>query len=136
MTQSASRTQVILATLGVAMALLLAALDQTVVGVAMPRIVSELHGIQFYAWVTTAYLITSTSLVPVAGKLGDMFGRKPFMVAGMIGFIAASAICGLSQNMLELVLFRGFQGIFGVVQTALSIPIMTDLSPGEQRAQR
>src|SRR6202040_1521691 len=75
MTQTASRTQVILATLGVAMALLLAALDQTVVGVAMPRIVSDLHGIEFYAWVTTAYLITSTSLVPVAGKLGDMFGR-------------------------------------------------------------
>src|ERR1700680_3850112 len=87
MTQTASRTQVILATLGVAMALLLAALDQTVVGVAMPRIVSELHGIQFYAWVTTAYLITSTALVPVAGKLGDMFGRKPFMLAGMVGFI-------------------------------------------------
>src|SRR3979411_1640374 len=101
MAQSSARTQAALATLGVAMALLLAALDQTVVGVAMPRIVSELHGLDLYAWVTTAYLITSTALVPVAGKLGDMFGRKPFMVAGMVGFIAASALCGLSQNQRE-----------------------------------
>jgi len=135
MTQGASRTQVILATLGVAMALLLAALDQTVVGVAMPRIVSDLHGIQFYAWVTTAYLITSTALVPVAGKLGDMFGRKPFMLAGMAGFIAASALCGLSQNMLELVAFRGVQGVFGGILFASTFAVMTDLFPPEQRAR-
>src|SRR5258708_1144944 len=135
MTQNASRSQVILATLGVAMALLLAALDQTVVGVAMPRIVSQLHGIEFYAWVTTAYLISSTTLVPVAGKLGDMFGRKPFMLAGMVGFIAASALCGLSQNMLELVLFRATQGIFGGVLFASTFAVMTDLFPPEQRAR-
>src|SRR6202022_1751161 len=106
MTRSSSPAQVVLATIGVALALLLAALDQTVVGVAMPRIVTELHGLDFYAWVTTAYLVTSTALVPVAGKLGDMFGRKPFLIAGMIGFVAASALCGLSQNMVELVVFR------------------------------
>src|SRR6202049_5266062 len=99
MTASSSRTQVILATLGVAMALLLAALDQTVVGVAMPRIVRDLHGIDLYAWVTTAYLITSTALVPVAGKLGDRFGRKPFMLGGMVGFIVAAAIWRGSPNM-------------------------------------
>jgi EmrB/QacA subfamily drug resistance transporter len=135
MTEGASRTQVILATLGVAMALLLAALDQTVVGVAMPRIVSDLHGIELYAWVTTAYLITSTALVPVAGKLGDMFGRKPFMLAGMVGFIAASALCGTSQNMIELVLFRGLQGVFGGVLFASTFAVMTDLFPPEQRAR-
>src|SRR6266851_2549818 len=135
MTQGSTRFQVILATLGVAMALLLAALDQTVVGVAMPRIVSDLHGIELYAWVTTAYLITSTALVPVAGKLGDMFGRKPFMLAGMVGFIAASALCGLSQNMIELVLFRGLQGVFGGVLFASTFAVMTDLFPPEQRAR-
>ncbi len=118
-----------------AMALLLAALDQTVVGVAMPRIVSDLHGIELYAWVTTAYLITSTALVPVAGKLGDMFGRKPFMLAGMVGFIAASALCGLSQNMIELVMFRGLQGVFGGVLFASTFAVMTDLFPPEQRAR-
>src|SRR5258708_2208221 len=135
MTQNASRSQVILATLGVAVALLLAALDPTVVGVALPRIVSQLHGIEFYAWVTTAYLISSTILVPVAGQLGDMFGRKPFILAGMVRFIAASALCGLSQNMLELVLFRATQGIFGGVLFASTFAVMTDLFPPEQRAR-
>ena len=111
MTQGSSRRQVVLATLGVAVGLLLAALDQTVVGVAMPRIVQELHGLSYYAWVTTAYLITSTALVPVAGKLGDMFGRKPFLLVGMVGFVGASALCGLSQNMVELIAFRMIQGL-------------------------
>src|SRR6195256_2895119 len=135
MTQGLSKTSAVLATLGVAMALLLAALDQTVVGVAMPRIVSELHGLDLYAWVTTAYLITSTALVPVAGKLGDMFGRKPFMGAGMIGFIAASALCGVSQNMFELVLFRAIQGLFGGVLFASTFAVLADVFPPEQRAR-
>jgi len=135
MSQGSSRTQVILATLGVALALLLAALDQTVVGVAMPRIVSELHGLDFYAWVTTAYLITSTALVPVAGKLGDMFGRKPFLIAGMAGFIGASALCGVSQNMIELVLFRALQGVFGGVLFASTFAVLADVFPPTQRAR-
>src|SRR5437660_8397398 len=135
MTQGLSRTSMILATLGVALALLLAALDQTVVGVAMPRIVSDLHGLEYYAWVTTAYLITSTALVPVAGKLGDMFGRKPFLLVGMIGFIAASALCGTSQNMVELVLFRGLQGVFGGVLFASTFAVLADVFPPAQRAR-
>src|SRR2546421_3962365 len=135
MTQGLSKTSAILATLGVAMALLLAALDQTVVGVAMPRIVSELHGLQYYAWVTTAYLITSTALVPVAGKLGDMFGRKPFLLAGMVGFVAAAALCGLGQNMFELVLFRALQGLFGGVLFASTFAVLADVFPPEQRAR-
>src|SRR3982075_852629 len=135
MSPSSSKTQVVLATVGVAMALLLAALDQTIVGVAMPRIVSELHGLNYYAWVTTAYVITSAALVPVAGKLGDMFGRKPFMVAGMLGFIAASALCGLSQNMVELVLFRALQGVFGGVLFASTFAVLADVFPPEQRAK-
>ncbi len=132
---SQSRAQAALATLGVAMALLLSALDQTVVGVAMPRIVTDLHGLNFYAWVTTAYLITSTLLVPVAGKLGDMFGRKPFLLAGMVGFIAASALCGASQNMVELVLFRGLQGVFAGVLFASTFAVLADVFPPAQRAK-
>jgi EmrB/QacA subfamily drug resistance transporter len=132
---SQSRASVVLATLGVAMALLLSALDQTVVGVAMPRIVSDLHGVDFYAWVTTAYLITSTLLVPVAGKLGDMFGRKPFLIAGMVGFIAASALCGTSQNMVELVLFRALQGVFAGVLFASTFAVLADVFPPAQRAR-
>jgi EmrB/QacA subfamily drug resistance transporter len=135
MTRSSSPTQVVLATVGVALALLLAALDQTIVGVAMPRIVAQLHGLSYYAWVTTAYLITSTALVPVAGKLGDMFGRKPFLLVGMIGFIAASALCGTSQNMVELVLFRGLQGVFGGVLFASTFAVLADVFPPAQRAR-
>ena len=135
MSRSSSPAQILLATVGVALALLLAALDQTIVGVAMPRIVTQLHGLNFYAWVTTAYLITSTALVPVAGKLGDMFGRKPFLLVGMIGFIAASALCGTSQNMVELVLFRGLQGVFGGVLFASTFAVLADVFPPAQRAR-
>jgi EmrB/QacA subfamily drug resistance transporter len=135
MSESSSKTQVVLATLGVALALLLAALDQTVVGVAMPRIVTELHGLDFYAWVTTAYLITSTALVPVAGKLGDMFGRKPFLLVGMVGFVAASALCGTSQNMVSLVLFRALQGVFGGVLFASTFAVLADIFPPTARAK-
>jgi len=135
MTQGSSRRQVALATVGVAMALLLAALDQTVVGTAMPRIVQELHGLNYYAWVTTAYLITSTALVPVAGKLGDMFGRKPFLLVGMVGFVGASALCGMSQNMFELVLFRALQGVFGGVLFASTFAVLADVFPPTMRAR-
>src|SRR5215471_1987516 len=124
-----------MATAGVALSLLLASLDQTVVGTAMPRIIAELQGLNYYAWVTTAYLVTSTVVVPIAGKLGDMFGRKPFMLAGMIGFVGASALCGLSQNMVELVLFRGVQGLFGGMLFASVFAVLADIFPIEQRAR-
>src|SRR5260370_3120350 len=135
MTQGSSRRQLVRDTGGVARALLLAALDQTVVGVAMPRIVQELHGLSYYAWVTTAYLITSTALVPVAGKLGDMFGRKPFLLVGMVGFVGASALCGTSQNMFELVLFRALQGVFGGVLFASTFAVLADVFPPTMRAR-
>ncbi|HEY4027238.1 MAG TPA: MDR family MFS transporter [Candidatus Dormibacteraeota bacterium] len=134
-TLNLSRNQKILATAGVAMSLLLASLDQTIVGNAMPRIVAELQGLNYYAWVTTAYLLTSTIIVPIAGKLGDMFGRKPFLLAGMVGFVAASALCGLSQNMAELVIFRGIQGLFGGMLFASVFTVLADIFPVEQRAR-
>src|SRR3990167_3710671 len=92
-----TRGRLILATIAVITGLLLAALDQTIVGTAMPRIVAELQGLDYYAWVLTAYMVASTTTVPIAGKLGDIFGRKPFLLAGMIGFVLASALCGQAQ---------------------------------------
>ena len=74
------RRDLILTVGGLMLALLLAALDQTIVGTAMPRIVAELHGFEHYAWVTTAYLLTSTAVVPISGKLSDMYGRKLFLI--------------------------------------------------------
>ena len=135
LTHGLPRSRVILATAGTMLALLLAALDQTIVGTAIPRIVADLNGLDRLAWVTTAYLVTSTTMTPIAGKLGDLFGRKPFLLAGMIGFVAASALCGLSQDMTQLIVFRGIQGIFGGVLFATVFTVIGDLFPPSQRAR-
>src|SRR5713226_5032428 len=124
-----SPAQVALATAGVALTLLLSALDQTVVGVAMPRIAGELHGLEYYSWVITAYLVASTATLPIAGKLGDMFGRKPFLIGGIVGFIAASALCGLSQSMPGLIVFRAIQGLFAGVLFASTFAVLADIFP-------
>src|SRR3989442_4954174 len=129
------RRRLILVTVGVMLALLLAALDQTIVGTAMPRIIAELNGFDKYAWVTTAYLLTSTITVPIAGKLGDLFGRKPFILAGMAGFMAMSWLCGFSQNMNELILFRGLQGLFGGVLFASVFTVLADIFTPQTRAR-
>ena len=130
-----TRNAKIFATVGVGLALFLAALDQTIVGTALPRIVSELNGLEFYAWVATGYMVTSTTLTPIAGKLGDLFGRKPFLLAGMIGFVLASALCGQAQDMTELVAFRAIQGIFGGVLFASVFATLADLFPPHVRAR-
>jgi EmrB/QacA subfamily drug resistance transporter len=135
MTQGLSRNRLILATAGTMLALLLAALDQTIVGTAIPRIVADLNGLDRLAWVTTAYLVTSTTMTPIAGKLGDLFGRKPFLLAGMIGFVVASAFCGLAQDMTQLIVARGIQGIFGGVLFATVFTVIGDLFAPAQRAR-
>src|SRR5207247_3030663 len=116
-----TRNARILATVGVALALFLAALDQTIVGTALPRIVAELNGLDYFAWVATAYLVTSTVLTPIAGKLGDLFGRKPFLLAGMIGFVIASALCGQLQDMNVLIAFHALDGDFGCVRVSCGV---------------
>jgi EmrB/QacA subfamily drug resistance transporter len=125
----------ILATAGTMLALLLAALDQTIVGTAIPRIVAELNGLDRLAWVTTAYLVTSTTMTPIAGKLGDLFGRKPFLLVGMIGFVVASAFCGLAQDMTQLIVARGVQGIFGGVLFATVFSVIGDLYSASARGR-
>jgi EmrB/QacA subfamily drug resistance transporter len=135
LTEGLPRWQTIGVVAGTMLALLLAALDQTIVGTAMPRIVAELNGLNYYTWVITAYLVASTIMVPIAGKLGDLFGRKPFLLAGMIGFVAASAACGQSHSMLELVIFRTIQGLFGGTLFATVFAVIGDLFPPTQRAR-
>ena len=115
------------------LALLLAALDQTIVGTAMPRIVSELHGFELYAWVTTAYLLTSTAVVPIVGKLSDLYGRRWFLLGGAAFFVLASALCGLSQDMNQLIVFRGVQGIgAGILMATVFTVIATLFAPRER----
>lgn len=129
-----TRAQLIGTIVGLQLMLLLAALDQTVVGTAMPRIIEHLNGFDRYAWVTTAYLLTSTTAVPIFGKLSDMYGRKWFFLAGAVTFVAASALCGAAgdlpvpgDGMTQLIVFRGIQGLAGGILTGLTFTIIGDI---------
>ncbi len=108
---------------GLMITLFLAALDQTIVATALPRIVSDLGGFSQYSWVFTAYLLASTVTVPIYGRLGDVYGRRPLFLIAIAIFLVGSALCGLAQNMTELVLFRAVQGIGagGLVPLALAV---------------
>lgn len=101
----------------------------------MPRIVGELHGFEHYAWVTTAYLLASTSTVPIAGKLSDIYGRKPLFLIGVVGFVLASALCGAAQNMIQLASFRGLQGIGAGLLTSMVFSSAGDLFPPAKRGR-
>src|SRR5581483_9059577 len=96
---------------GVLLALLLAALDQTVVSTALPRIAAELHGFKDLSWIVTAYLLTSTATVPLYGKLSDLYGRRLLFVVSITIFIAGSLLCAVATSMTELTFFRGVQGL-------------------------
>ncbi len=113
--------------------LLLGALDQTVVGTALPHIVTDLHGNELYTWVVTIYLLTSTITVPFYGKLSDLYGRKPFLLAGITIFLIGSALSGLSQEMWQLILFRGIQGIGAGSLFPIALAVIGDLfTPAER----
>jgi EmrB/QacA subfamily drug resistance transporter len=130
-----TRNRRILVTIGVMLALLLAALDATIVGTALPRIVADLHGLDYFAWVVTAYLVAETTMTPIAGKLGDLFGRKPLLMAGMVGFVVTSSLCGLAQDMGQLIAFRAAQGIFGGTLFATVFASVADIYPPVARAR-
>jgi EmrB/QacA subfamily drug resistance transporter len=117
------------AMLGIGLVNMLVALDQTVVSTALPSIVAELHGFEFYAWIASAYLLASVVTVPVFGRLGDYFGRKRFVIAAIITFTVASVLCGLAPNMLFLALARGLQGIGGGMMVGTAFAAIPDLFP-------
>ena len=132
---SLSRRRIIAVMAAVMMAMLLSAVDQTVVGTALPRIIADLNGLQHYAWVGTAYLLASTASMPIWGKLSDAFGRKRFFILGMVLFVIGSALCGQSQSMMELVLFRAFQGLGAGAMLPITQAIIGDIFPPAQRAK-
>ncbi|HEY48944.1 MAG TPA: MFS transporter [Dehalococcoidia bacterium] len=129
------RRQLIITLAGVMLAMFLGSLDQTIVGTAMPQIITDLGGFTHYTWVTTAYVISSTITVPITGKLTDMYGRKWFYVAGLSIFILGSMLCGLSQTMTQIILFRGFQGIGAGVMMANAFIVIGDLFPPAERGK-
>ena len=115
------------------LALFLGALDQTVVGTALPRVVTDLGGNDFYTWVVTIYLLTSTITVPFYGKLSDLLGRKPILLFGISVFLIGSALSGLSQTMWQLILFRGIQGIGAGSLFPIALAVIGDLfTPAER----
>ena len=98
---------------GLLLVMLLAALDSTIVATALPTIVKELGGLEHLSWVVTAYLLAQTIVTPIYGKLGDLHGRKRVLQFAIIIFLVGSALCGLSQSMTHLILFRAIQGLGG-----------------------
>ena len=127
------RRQVVFTLGGLMLALFLSSLDQTVVSTAMPRIVADLGGFDRFTWVTTAYLVASTTAVPVVGRLSDLYGRKVFFLGGIVIFLLGSILAGVSQSMNQLIFFRAVQGIGGGSIMALSFTTVGDLfSPAER----
>jgi EmrB/QacA subfamily drug resistance transporter len=111
----------------------LAALDQTIVGPVLPRIVTELKGADLYTWVVTIFLVTSTITVPIYGKLSDLYGRRPLLMIGITLFLIGSALSGLSQTMVELIIFRGLQGLGAGALFPIALAVIGDLfTPAER----
>jgi len=119
--------------IAIMLTLFLSALDQTIVGTALPRIVTDLSGNQLYVWVVTVYLLAATVSGPIYGKLSDLFGRRPMMMIGVSLFLLGSLLCGLSQEMWQLILFRGIQGLGAGAIFPISLAVIGDLfSPRER----
>jgi EmrB/QacA subfamily drug resistance transporter len=124
-----------LTVIGLLLALLLAALDQTIVSTAMPTIIEKLGGLDKFVWVFSAYLIANVTGIPIFGKLSDMYGRKRFFIFGLIIFMVGSALCGTSQTMTQLIIYRAIQGIGGGALMPIIFTIIFDIFPPEKRGK-
>src|SRR6201995_3670090 len=120
---------------GLLLGMFLAALDQTIVSTAIKTIGNDLHDLSAQAWVTTAFLITSTIAAPLFGKLSDIYGRKRLFMFSIVIFVIGSALCGLAQSMYELAGFRAFQGIGAGGIMPLALAVIGDIIPPRERAR-
>jgi EmrB/QacA subfamily drug resistance transporter len=130
-----SHRQILVIMSGLMLGLFLAALDQTIVATALPTIVGDFHRSNLLSWVITAYLLASTASTPLWGKAGDLYGRKRVFQLAIVVFLVASALCGASQNMFELIAFRGLQGIGGGGLLSLAFAIIGDVIPPRDRGR-
>ncbi|MBB1026253.1 MFS transporter, partial [Dietzia sp. DQ11-38-2] len=130
-----SHRQILVILAGLMSAMFLASLDQTIVSTAIRTIADDLQGLDAQAWVTTAYLMTSTISTPLYGKLSDIYGRKPFFVIGIMIFVFGSLLCTLADSMYTLALFRGIQGLGAGALMSLSLAIIGDIIPPRERAK-
>ena len=130
-----SRRETIFTMIGVLCVVFLSLLDQTIVGTAMPHIIADLQGFNLIAWVTTAYLLTSTVPIPIYGKLSDLFGRKRIILFGIVVFLIGSALSGAAQTMGQLIAFRAFQGLGAAALQPIAIAIIGDLFAPRERGK-
>ncbi len=133
--QYLSHSQILGVMVGIMSGMFLAALDQSIVGVALPRITSDLGGLEHLAWVVTAYLLASTSTTPLWGKISDLYGRKKIFQAAIVIFLIGSMLCGLARNMPELIAFRALQGIGGGGLMSIALAIIGDVIPPRERGR-
>jgi EmrB/QacA subfamily drug resistance transporter len=129
------RRQILLLMAGLMTGMLLAALDQTIVGTALPTIVGELGGIAHYSWVVTAYLLASTASTPLYGKISDLYGRRPVFLFAIGTFLVGSLLAGLSQDMTQLIVTRGIQGLGAGGLMTLAFTIISDVLPPRERGR-
>src|SRR5437879_9685968 len=127
-----TRTQIVI---GVMLGLFLAALDQTVVGTALPRIVTDLRGNDIYTWAFTAYILTATISGPIYGKLSDLFGRRPILLFAVSVFLIGSLLSGLSQEMWQFVAFRGIQGLGAGALFPVALAVIGDMFDASERGK-
>ena len=133
--EALTHRQIITILVGLMMGMFLAALDQTIVATAIRTIADDLKGLDEQAWATTAYLITSTIVTPLYGKLSDIYGRKKFFLTAISVFVVGSMLCTLSQSMLQLACYRAFQGLGAGGLFALALAIIGDIVPPRERAK-
>lgn len=130
-----TRREVLTTMAGLLLIMFIDTLDQTITGTALPRIVGDLHAFDLATWVTTVYLVTLTITVPIYGKLSDQFGRKPILFFGLGVFLLGSILSGLSRTMIQLILFRGLQGLGGGALVPIASAVVGDLFPPRERAR-
>lgn len=132
---SLSHQQILVVFSGLVLGMLLAALDSTIVSTALPTIVGELGGLARLSWVVTAYLLAQTVVTPLYGKLGDLYGRKSVLQSAIVLFLVGSALCGLSRNMPQLIVFRAIQGLGGGGLTVTTQAVVGDIVPPRDRGR-
>jgi EmrB/QacA subfamily drug resistance transporter len=134
-TEGFTHRQILMIMSGLMLGMFLASLDQTIVATALPTIVGDFHRSDLLSWVITAYLLASTASTPLWGKAGDLYGRKRVFQLAIVVFLVASALCGASQNMFELIAFRGLQGVGGGGLLSLAFAIIGDVIPPRERGR-
>lgn len=135
MEKNKKQTNVIIVTIAIFVATFMTAVEGTIVSTAMPTIIGSLEGMSIMNWVFSIYLLTNAIMTPIYGKLSDMIGRKPILVAGLLIFVIGSSLCGLSQTMTQLILFRAIQGIGAGAIMPVTSTVIADIYPIEKRAK-